>query len=236
MTRAELIMEVKGELQVSNALPYSVSDDEINRIINKAKRWFNKYYDGSTEPKYFIIPIAEFNMSEFRKTRFIQMPSCVVSVYNVQETGGTFPTTLISGSMGYTMSLRNPDNVTSIAARQSFYDLTKAFTIKRISFQWNRNTKRVMFKGRDPNNDVLIETEVEIPEDGLFEDYNFIQYVTAQSKISLGKVLGFFDYKLAGGITVNGGDIMSEGKEELEAVKQQINDEQPGNLLVMYNG
>lgn len=240
MTRAELILEVKSELTVSSALPYSVSDPEINRIINQSKRWFNKYYDGSSIFRYYVIPIGDFGSSDFLSgdagDRMIQMPDCVVSVSEVKEMGGVFPSALISGAMGYSMSLRSPESVTTIAARQSFYDLTKAFSIQIIAFKYNNAARKISIIGRSPRRDVVISAEVEIAENDLFEDYNFIRFVTATAKISLGRVLGMFDYKLAGGITVNGGDIKSEGETELEQIKEQINLEQPGNTLLMYNG
>lgn len=251
MTRAELILEIKSELTVSSALPYSINDSEINRIINQTIRWFNKYYNGAAQFRYYVIPAAEFSNSDFSNaasmkvgstdvanlgSRVIQMPECVIGVSEVKEMGGIFPTSLMTGAVGYTMSLRSPESVTSIAARQSFYDLTKAFSIQIISYEFNNAARKISIKGRTPKRDVVISTHVSIPENDLFEDYNFIRFCTAQAKISLGRVLGMFDYKLAGGITINGGDLKAEGEQEIADLKEQINLEQPGNTLLMYNG
>lgn len=237
MTRPELILEIKSELTVSSALPYSIDDAEINRIINQAIKWFNKYSQDSVQFRYYIIPLSEFQgWGGDPGNRMIQMPECVDSVTEVKEMGGVFPTSLISGSLGYSMSLRNPESVTQIAARQSFYDLTKAFSIRTIAFKFNNSSRKISIEGRTPKRDVVISSWVKIPENDLFEDYNFIRFCTAQAKISLGRVLGMFDYKLAGGITINGADMKTEGEEELAQIKEQINLEQPGNGFIMYNG
>ena len=39
MTEAELIQEIKDDLSASCSLPYNLNDQEITRIINRAKAW-----------------------------------------------------------------------------------------------------------------------------------------------------------------------------------------------------
>ena len=88
MTRAEFIMQVKDELRGSCALPYSVPDNEINRIINQAKKWFYRNYKEAVESQHYVITKEQFETPEFKKTRTIILPSCVVSVYEVKEISG----------------------------------------------------------------------------------------------------------------------------------------------------
>ena len=39
MTQEELIQEIKDDISASCSLPYNLNDDEIIRIINRAKAW-----------------------------------------------------------------------------------------------------------------------------------------------------------------------------------------------------
>ena len=86
------------------------------------------------------------------------------------------------------------DSLVFRTAQYQFFDLTRAFFLEWIRYDFNRRTHKVKILGRDPHRDVFFNTYVKIPLDKLYEDYYFTRYVTAKSKIALGTMLGFFDY------------------------------------------
>jgi hypothetical protein len=161
------------------------------------------------------------------------MPECVVSVFEVKEITGAgllgnidrdFSDNKLIASEIY-LSPFTGDNLVYRTAQYQFFDLTRAFFLEWIRYDYNRRTQKLKILGRDPKMDVFFNTYVKIPDDKLYEDYYFFRYVTAKSKIALGRMLMFFDYNLMGGIKINSADIKSEGEAEVEKIEQQIRDE-----------
>lgn len=243
MTRNELILNVKNELKVYGALPYSVSDDEINRIINQALNWFYVNYKESVETQYFVVPIKEFSSSDYKKTRSIQMPDCTVSIFEVKEISGgsrlfSIDKDFSDNRLIASELLLTPfqsDHLVLRTAQYAYWDLAQAFFLERLSFDFNRNTKKLKILGKDPTKDVFIQAYIKIPEERLFDDWFFIRYVTCQSKLSLARVLSTFKYKIIGGIEIDYDSIKSEANEELEKILQRIDDENSPDWFFIFH-
>lgn len=243
MTRSEFLLQVKDEIRGTCALPYSIPDKEINRIIDQAKKYFYRNYKEAVESQYYVVPKEEFNKAEFKADRTIHMPDCVVSVYEVKEISGggrlfsvdaDFSDNRLIAAELYLSPFQSDDLVLR-TAQYAYWDLAQAFFLTLVAYDFNRNTHKLKIKGRNPRKDVFIQTYVEIPEEDLFEDWFFIRYVTATVKVALGRILGFFTYNLPGGVTINSSDIKSEGESELEKLLQQIDDENSPDWFYIWH-
>lgn len=233
MTKQELVEIVQREIDTSFALPSQLQPAEIERIIDQVSIWFYENYREAVETQMFIMRASEFARPEFKQTRTVFMPECVVSVYEVKEITGAgligtidrdFADNKLIASEIY-LSPFTGDSLVFRTAQYQFFDLTRAFFLEWIRYDFNRRTRKLKILGRDPVKDVIFMTYVRIPEDKLYEDYYFMRYVTAKSKISLGRMLSFFDYNLMGGIKVNASDIKAEGEAEVEKIEQEIRDQ-----------
>jgi len=242
MTKQELVEMVQRELDASFALPSQLQPTEIERIIDQVSVWFYENYREAVEMQYYIMRASEFAKPEFKKTRTIMMPECVVSVFECKEITGAgllgsidrdFADNKLIASEIY-LSPFTGDSLVFRTAQYQFFDLTRAFFLEWIRYDFNRRTKKVKILGRDPYRDVFFNTYVKIPDDKLYEDYYFFRYVTAKSKIALGRMLSFFDYNLMGGIKVNAQDIKSEGETEVEKIEQEIKDQDTADYFNIF--
>ena len=243
MTRAELVDVVQRELDSSSALPSQLQPTEIERIIDQSALWFYENYREAVETQYFIMKASEFLKPEFHKSgRVVMMPECVVSVFECKEITGAgllgtvdrdFADNKLIASEIY-LSPFTGDSLVFRTAQYQFFDLTRAFFLEWIRYDFNRRTRKVKILGRDPHRDVFFNTYVKIPDDKLYEDYYFTRYVTAKSKVALGRMLGFFDYNLMGGIKVNAADIKAEGEAEVEKIEQAIKDEDSADYFNIW--
>jgi hypothetical protein len=242
MTKQELVETVQRELDTSFALPSQLQPAEIERIIDQVSVWFYENYRESVETQYYIIRASEFASQEFKKTRTITMPECVVSVFEVKEVTGAgllgnidrdFADNKLIASEIY-LSPFTGDSLVFRTAQYQFFDLTRAFFLEWVRYDFNRRTRKVKILGRDPHRDVFFQTYVKIPDDKLYEDYYFFRYVTAKSKIALGRMLSFFDYNLMGGIKVNAADIKAEGEAEVEKIEQEIKDQDSADYFSIW--
>lgn len=242
MTKQELVDTVSRELDTSFALPSQLQPTEIERIIDQSAVWFYENYREAVETQYYIMRADQFGTPEFKATRTIMMPECVVSVFECKEITGAgligtidrdFADNKLIASEIY-LSPFTGDSLVFRTAQYQFFDLTRAFFLEWIRYDFNRRTRKLKILGRDPYRDVFFNTYIKIPDDKLYEDYYFFRYVTAKSKIALGRMLSFFDYNLMGGIKINAADIKSEGETEVEKIETEIRDQDTADYFSIW--
>jgi len=243
MTEANLILEINNELSLSCALPYSLNEAEAKRIIKRAAAYFYDNYQYAVEDRYIIIPHDVFTHTDFKSKRMITMPDCVVSVYDMREMSGIglfgnidrdFSDSKLLGA-DMNLSPFQGDNLVFKTAMYSLFDLAKAYLLETVAHSWNRNTKRITVMGRTPAKDAVVRTMVKIPDESLYDDELFVRYCLAQAKITLGRTLSVFSYNLPGSVTINFDGIKQDGKDEMLAILEQINNEQMPDFFLQWN-
>ena len=243
MTKNDLVQQVNRELDSSFALPIQIQPEEIERLIDQEKVWFYENYRDAVETQYYIIKLDQFASQDFRANRTILMPDCVVSVFEVKEITGAgllgtvdrdFADNKLIASEIYLSPFLGDGLVYRIAQYQ-FYDLTKAFFMDLIRFDYNRRTKKLKIMGRDPKRDVFIQTYVGIPDDKLYDDYYFFRMICSKAKLSLARQLSFFDFNLMGGIKINVTDLRSEAQTEIDKILTDIDAQNTPDYFVVWH-
>jgi hypothetical protein len=244
MTLQEFTEVIIEELTSGDSMPLYINEREIHRIIDKAKKWFHVNYGKAVEKKFFVINDYDLVGAQFSQNRTIVLPDCVISVTKCRELGGglfRFHPGLKEIGMDRLVASElminqgAGDALVFMTARMQFLDLSKAFFLQDISVDFNFNTKKLVFIGRDPKKSVVLETFSKIEDYALFDDYYFLSWCTAQAKLSTARVMGQFDFNLPGGIKMNKEMFQQEGQEEMTALKQEILDLQPPDYFAMFN-
>ena len=78
-----------------------------------------------------------------------------------------------------------------------------------------------------------MEAYANIPAENLFKDDLFYKYVVGQSKVMMGNLVGRYTFTLPGGITLNAADLISQGKEEITAVEDEIKGQSDSSFFIM---
>jgi hypothetical protein len=243
MTEAQLIQEIQNEIQLSCALPYALPPAEVVRIINRAKEWFWVNYQWAVEEKLMSSPLEIFQHPTFKSTRMIQLPDCIISVYELREVTGVgiigtpdrdFSDSKLLGAEIF-LSPFQGDNLVYRTAMYSYFDLARAYTLETVAYKYNRNTKRISVLGRNPFRNCFIRVAAKIPDDTLYDDEIFVRYCLAQAKINLGRILQLFNYNLPGGINVNFDATKQDGLTEMTEIKAQIDGENTADWFIQWN-
>ena len=243
MTQAELILDIQNEMTFAKALPYSIPEQEIVRIITIAEKYFYDNWRHAIEPRYLLLPKDVFTNALFKKERAIQMPDCVQFVHQVREAKG--------GSMFGTIDRDFADNKfigseifltpfigESLMYRTvlfSFLDIAKNFTIDTLAYDYNKNTRKLTITGRTPLADTVVQVAKKIDREDLYEDELFQRYVRAKAKVRLGDLLTAFDFSLPGGIKPNYTSLVTKAEAELTAVMDMMKGENSTDWMFLVN-
>jgi len=220
---------------------YKIYEDSVEEMYialpggTFAKDSFRKGIDSSSEN------LSNANIESSRG--IVTMPDRVLSVNNVFEIGGFQGEDGGFGSRSF--SAGDPDfaidkfiysntfgagigseNLMYYVINEKFIDNARQILQQQISYSYNRLTHKFRFQGELPKRAVVFQIYAKIPDCALYSDEVFIRYCIAQAKVQLARIMGTFNYNLPGNITINYDMIMSEGKEELEAIVQEIKDDE----------
>jgi len=216
---------------------YKIYEDSVEEMYialpggTFAKNSFRKGIDNSSEE------LSNINLESSRG--IVTMPERVFSVNNVFEIGGFQGEDGGFGSRSF--SAGDPDfaidkfiysntfgagigseNLMYYVINEKFIDNARQILQQQISYSYNRLTKKFRFQGELPKRAVVFQIYATIPDCALYSDEVFIRYCIAQAKVQLGRIMGTFNYNLPGNITINYDMIMSEGKEELQAIVEEL--------------
>jgi len=244
MNKADFITLVNNEITASCAIPFSVPDVEIERIMKIESEWLYREYREAVQAGWYVLDKKWFDTEEFKRTRTFQLPECVMAIKYVWEMsagqrvfGLHDPDLSFDRLMAADLYLTplSSDQITYRTIQWSFWDLAKQFNLRDINHNFNINTKRIIITGRDPSESLFVSTLNSIPLEDLYDDPVFFKWIVAKSKIQLARIIGTFNYTLLGGIQINYSDIRSEGNEELAELKEKIKSDSPTDWFYMMS-
>ena len=236
----DFVKELADEITGSCMIPMHLPTAEVTNIIKRARKWFYKKYEYSVQENFLVIPKAAFSTAYFKASRTINMPSTVYSIFGVHKTNASSLSSDIdfqSGDFSVERALHGQmygnsgvagaaESLEYYVINEKFFDLARQILQNPYSFDFNRLKQALRFTGETPTTDVILEVYETIPDAALYEDEIFFRYVAAKIKISLGNKLSVFEFQLPGNIAVNGGAILEMGQSELEAIIEEINEDE----------
>jgi hypothetical protein len=246
MTIEELIDTVQNELTISCSLPKNLPDLDIRRIIEtKAMPYFYRRYLFATQKIYYLLKKEAFEIEEWTKYGYITLPCEIQAVPYIYEVRNAalfslgINTPNLSVNLGVTNQPYLSSYVTTIGelgvyktALDSMSDMLNQLTKYTNRYHYNSLQKRLNILTK-VNYDLVLEAYANILPEYLYTDDLFIKYVTGLSKIQLANLYGRYEFNLQGGVKINSSDIMSQGKEEVKEVEEEIKGQSDSSFFFM---
>jgi len=247
MTTDEFISNVQQELTVACALPFTVPYNEIDRIINISADWFYKKYEDAVEERYYFIPTAAFQTEQFKRERTVIMPDCVFSVFSFKKLKEDFGRSFTwdgTGDFSIEKLLFSTTGGVGESTESLMYytlnlywmDVASHLINHTISYNYNRNSHKLFVSGETPNRDCVAHVYAKLPIEHLMNDEIFFRYVVAKCKMQLARILGTFTFNLPGNVTINYDLIKEEGKEEHDAIIDEIKEDESMDFFFTSGG
>ncbi len=170
----------------------------------------------------------------------VKMPSTVWAVNNVfqlngfsGEDGGFGDNSFSAGDVDFSLDKFiysdvygagiGSEDLMYYVINSKFIDVARQVLQAQISYNYNRLTKKFRFMGELPKRGACVfQVYNTIPDCDLFQDEAFIRYCCGMAKIQLARIVGTFQFNLPGNITINYDLISSEGREEVDAIVEEI--------------
>lgn len=234
-TIEEFVDFVSNELTISCALPKTLPDAEIRRIVEtKAMPYFYRNYQYAVQKTYYMIKRDAFFTEEFTKYRYVTMPCEIQSVIYLYEvrSESLYQLGLNTPNLSVNLGVSNQPYLSSYVTTigelgvyktilDSMSDMLNQLNKYTMKHHYNQLQHRLQIL-TDVKYDVIVEAYADIPPQYLFKDDLFIKYVTGLAKVQLGNLVGRYDFTLPGSVKINSADIVSQGKEEVKEVEEEI--------------
>lgn len=243
MTKQELIKLISDDLTASGNINLDLDEKEISRIIVVEKKMAYRDWRDAVELKYAVMSPYVFRTEEFRKSRTIQLPDCVMGIDEFREMkdgsrlfGINDPDLSIQRVMGSDLWLSpfSSDVITTRTISYSWFDLARSFTLIDIQFRFNINTHRINVIGHDPIAPVVIRAYIAIDDADLFEDYYFQRWCIAKCKCQMHRILKTFEYNVIGGVNITS-MYGEQGTQELNDIKEYQKGQDPPDYFISFS-
>ena len=231
----ELVDYVQNELTVGCALPKTLPDTEIRRFAEtRAAKWFYQNYQYAVSKVYYFVDGSAFKTEEYTKYKYITLPCEIQSISYIYEVRGESLMQLginvpnLSVNIGVTNQPYLSSYVTTIGELgvyktliDSMSDMLNQMNKYTVKFHYNQLMNRLNIL-TGIKYDLILETYANIPKENLYTDHYFLKYVSAWGKMQTGNMLGRYDFTLPGNVKFNSADLVSQGKEEMKEVEEEI--------------
>lgn len=225
----------------------NLDDDQIDDRVDEALQYYQEYHMDAVVRKYFKHQLTSTDVSN----EYITLPESLLYVTRVLPIRGMGSSSGIF-SIDYQMHLNDLSRSRTGPGDLVSYELTKQF-MSMIDLKVNGSTERVNFSRHMDRLTIeidwtnhLVEGEYVIVEGyetidpetytDVYNDAFVKEYLTALLKRQWGRNLSKFEgMQLPGGITLNGRQILDEANEEIQRIKEQM-DNNYGRPLGLFVG
>ena len=242
----EFIDFVQNELTISCSLPKTLPDANIRLIIEKrALPYFYRWYQYAVQKMYFLIYKEAFFTEEFTKYNYVNVPCEIQSVTYLHEVRGEslfqlgINTPNLSVNLGVTNQPYLSSYVTTIGelgvyktVLDSMSDMLNQLNKYTLKYQFNQLNHRLHIL-TNVKYHVIMEAYANIPAENLFKEDLFFKYVVGYSKQQLGNLVGRYDFTLPGGVKIQAADLVTQGKEEVKEVEEEIKGQSTSSFFIM---
>ena len=233
------IQRIIQELTQSCALPLPVPANAIPPLILQAAQHFWETDDQSVEERYFCIPNREFNKCGPNNTA--KLPQQIISVFGVYKTTdrwsfgalGDFSlerivmnNSALAGGVGGQLTdvfgSGTGYNLTDITAALYEVQTYKSMFDVPLTFNYNQYSNELIVLGSLGNSDLILQCFTRCRIQDLYKNYYFFRYCVCLGMRSMSTIMGTFEFKLPGGVTINVSRFHDMATDEMQRIDEYI--------------
>lgn len=225
------------ELTQSCALPLPVPAAAIPPLILQAAQFFWENYDFAIEERYYCIKNSDFCKCGPNQT--ITLPQRIISVFGVYKTTNVFRYGVLGDFSLERLVMNNSimaagvgGQLTDVFGQGTGYNMVdvmgalyevqtyKSMFESPLTFNYNPYSNKLVILGSLGYSDLIIQCFLRCKIQDLYKLYYFFRLCVCLGKKSMATILGTFEYKLPGGITLNYSRFEDSADQEIERITE----------------
>lgn len=248
----QFIQRIIQELTQSCALSLPIPASAIPPLILQAAQYFWDNCDQAVEERYYCLP-----NSQFRKcgpNNLVKLPPQIISVFGVYKTTNQYSFGVLGDFSLERMILNNSIFASGMGgslqtpfgggAGYSLMDVTTALyevsTYKGmfdapLTFNYNQYSNELVVLGDLGSSDLILQVFKRCKVQDLYKSYYFFRYCVCLGLRSMATIMGTFEFKLPGGITINYSVWRDQAEQEMEKIDEWINKNHATDYFFMTN-
>lgn len=235
----QFVQRIIQELTQSCALNLPIPASAIPPLILQAAQFFWANDDRAVEERWYCLPNSEFNKCGPNKTA--KLPDQIISVFGVYKSTDQYSygvmgdfslermllnSSALASSSGASMS-----NVYGAAGGYNLMDVTaalyevntfKAMFDSPLTYNYNEFSKELIVLGDLGASSLVLQTWQRCKIQDLYNDYYFFRYCVCLGMRSMGQIMGMFEFKLPGGVTINAQMLADRASEEMQSIYEWL--------------
>lgn len=236
-TDYQFIQRIVQDLTQSCALPLPVPAAAIPPLILQAAQFFWENYDFAVEERYYCI--KNYDFCKCGPNKIITLPQRILSVFGVYKTNEVFNYGVLGDFSLERLIMNNSimasgigGNLQDVFGGGTGYRMTdvmgalyevqtyKAMFESPLTFNYNPYSHKLVILGALGNSDLLLQCFLRCKIQDLYQLYYFFRLCVCLGKKSMSIILGTFEYKLPGGITLNYSRFEDSADREIEKIEE----------------
>lgn len=236
----QFIQRIIQELTQSCALNLPIPASAIPPLILQAAQWFWQNDDQAIEEQWYCLPNKEIKKCGPNAT--VKLPPQIVSVFGVYRTTNQYSygvlgdfslermilnnSALASGSGGSLSDVfgggygYNLTDVTGALYEVSTYE---AMFDAPLTYNYNEFSNELVILGALGGADLMLQCFRRLKIQDLYKNYYFFRFCVCLGLRSMGTIMGTFEFKLPGGITLNYQVWRDQADQELQQIEEWVN-------------
>lgn len=234
------IQRIIQELTQSCAINLPIPASAIPPLILQAAQYFWENDDQSIEERWYCV-----KNSDIRKcgpNNIIKLPQQIISVFGVYKSTDSFNYGALGDFSLERIILNNSalaaghggsmSNVFGSGSGYSLVDVTaglyeistfKAMFDSPITYNYNQYSNDLSLLGAVGSSDLILQVFTRCKIQDLYRNYYFFRYCVCLGLRSMATIMGTFEFKMPGGVTLNYSHFREMANEEMQKIDEWIN-------------
>lgn len=235
----EFIQRILQEVTQSCALPMPLPAAAIPPLVLQAAQWFWENDDFSSEERWYCLPYKE--IQKCGPNKLIKLPSQIIGVHGLYPTRTNFNYGVmgdfslermilnnsalasgVGGSLSDVFGTGTGYRLTDVVAALYEVETYKAVFDCPVTYNFNPYSHDLIILGALRPTDLILNTWQRCKIQDLYQNYYFFRYCVCLAKRSLAQIVGTFDFKLPGGVTLNHSAFKDAADTEITEIQEWV--------------
>ena len=231
----QFVQRIIQELTQSCALNLPIPASAIPPLILQAAQFFWANDDRAVEERWYCLPNSEFN--KCGPNKLAKLPDQIISVFGVFKATDQYSygvmgdfslermllnSSALASSSGASMSnvygSMGGYNLVDVTAALYEVNTYKAMFDSPLTYNYNEFSKELVVLGDLGSSSLVLQTWQRCKIQDLYNDYYFFRYCVCLGMRSMGQIMGMFEFKLPGGVTINSQMLADRAAEEMQTI------------------